>query len=150
MAEVLVGNGGSNVWTGTDAGQSVTIRPGGTHTFSSACSAVQYFNANNASVVDNADGEAARQVNAMAADEGCPDRVGFIPVPTAPSAPTDHVAAGGDSPQQQGAPTAQAPGQVRVRNGPYGESGDTRQPTDAMHDRENPQSEDQIRAGEFG
>ena len=136
-----------NVLSSDLVGQGLTLRPNETHDFATACEAVRFINTANAAVLDDGSGEMVDAVNRLAEREGCPERVQPLVVPRNDGAGDPAPPPTGDTPQTQGAPEGQPSAQVEHRNGDYGEPGEHRQPSDAMHDRYNPQTEDQIRDG---
>ncbi|NUQ73893.1 MAG: hypothetical protein HUU21_10075 [Polyangiaceae bacterium] len=145
-------NVGGKSMNGKVGGKDVTLDPGAAYTFDSVCQMVEFINQNpDAGPVEEVTSEVIDLINKAAAKEGCAERIGGAGVGSATAGPgTASVPPDGDSPEGQGAPKVQPGSRVDLQFGPYGEPGDPRQPTEAMHDGRNPSSEGEIYDGELG
>jgi YD repeat-containing protein len=150
MLLATVRNSGSKPMNGVVGGQPVDLNPDDMYPFTDACELVRFVNQNGSGITDNQAGDAVRQINAAAEQAHCSERIDASVVTTAPASPgSANLPDTGDSPEAQGAPSTTTQATISVEHGPYGEPDDPRQPTEAMHDRGNPQSEGEIRDGEL-
>jgi RHS repeat-associated protein len=133
--------------TGHVGGNSVSVAPGGSYEFADICAGASFMREANAGVIDSSGGELVQRLNERAESAGCADRFATVPVPSSDGTPTDQPGTGGDSPQQQGAPQAQPSPRVEPQPTPYGGSGEDRQPTQALHDQQDPRPEGEVRQG---
>ena len=125
---------------------TTTIGPGDTHEFSDVCAAVRFVNANKGVFLENTPGDVVQGINRAAKRGGCGEQVaGTVVAPTEDSDATEVVPFGGDTAASQGAPRPIGqPMEVEVHRGAYGEPGDARTPTEALHDPRFPATEGQV------
>lgn len=125
---------------------TTTIKPGDTHEFSDVCSAVRFVNGTGGAFLENTPGAVVQGINRAAKRAGCGEQVtGTVVAPTEESEATEVVPFGGDTAVSQGAPKPVGqPMQVEVHRTAYGEPGDERTPTEALHDPTHPATEGQV------
>jgi RHS repeat-associated protein len=128
---------------------NITLAPGEEREFQSACALIGFLNSANAAVFENMPGESVDRLNALGEAEGCPERARGHVVATGDSPAQTISPQEVDSPEAQGAPAPTGATNVDVEDDPHGQTADGRQPTQALHDRRNPQSEGEIRDGEL-
>lgn len=125
---------------------TTTIKPGDTHEFSNVCTAVRFVNATKGAFLENTPGAVVQGINRAAQRAGCGEQVeGTVVQPGEESEATEVVPFGGDTAASQGAPRpAGQPMQVERHRGAYGEPGDERTPTEALHDPKHPATEGEV------
>jgi hypothetical protein len=123
-----------------------TIKPGDTHEFSDVCAAVRFVNATGGAFLEDTPGAVVQGINRAAKRAGCDEQVtGTVVQPTGESEATEVVPFGGDTAKSQGAPAPVGqPMQAEIHRTAYGEPGDERTPTEALHDPANPATEAQV------
>ncbi len=112
------------------------MRAGSRYDFPDLCSAASFMHEANASIVDNASGTLVSQLNQQAEAQGCSHRFNSFAQPESSTPPDEN--AGEDSPGRVGAPQTPPPATTENDGNPYGGPGETRQPTEAVHDQTDP------------
>lgn len=125
---------------------TTTMKPGDTLEFSDVCAAVRFLNKSGSFLVESTPGAGVQRMNRAAERAGCSERVeAAVVAPAKDGEATDAVPLGGDTAKTQGAPEAVGePIEVEVQHGAYGEPGDERTPTEALHDPKAPATEGQV------
>jgi len=114
--------------------------------FTDVCELVHFINKNGGDVSDEQGGQLIDQINAGAKQADCPGGTDASVVAPAPaSSGSSELPDTGDSAESQGAPSTTPQATIDLECARYGEPGDPRHPTQALHDYRNPQSEGEIR-----
>jgi RHS repeat-associated protein len=139
----------TNFGTSVVSDGNIALEPGEMREFGSACELIRFVNAAGESILESAPGESVDRLNALGEAEGCPEKATGRVIATGDSPAQALGSQQTDSPEAQGAPSPAGTATVEVEDAPHGEAPDGRQPTQAMHDRRNPQSEGEIVDGEL-